>query len=201
MHIPMRRLNIDTDMWLLKVICGYVEIRKVLCESRQFKVGLYSRLSTERVGTRFYCRGINDNGSCANFVETEQAIYWPEGDEELSFIQLRGSVPVFFEQPGLQVGSHRIKISRSLEACYSAFERHIESIIHDYGPSIYVLNLLGIKGDEQELSDALRRLCETTPFYKKQQLLYTNFDYHSEMKINKMSKMKVWEDLKVQFCF
>lgn len=116
-------------------------------------------------------------------------------EEEFSFIQLRGSVPVFFEQPGVQVGSHRIKISRSMEACYPAFERHLVSIIHDYGPNIYVLNLLGTKGDENELTGALRVLCENSPFYRKRQLNYFNFDYHNEMKINKGAKSKVWQKL------
>lgn len=120
-------------------------------------------------------------------------------EEEFSFIQLRGSVPVFFEQPGIQMGSHKIKISRSMEACYPAFERHLESIIEDYGPSIFIINLLGTKGDENDLTEALRTLCEFSPFHRKQQLLYTNFDYHTEMKINKSSKTKVWQELTSRF--
>ena len=35
---------------------------------------LISRLSSERVGTRFAVRGVNDDGHVANFVETEQVI-------------------------------------------------------------------------------------------------------------------------------
>ena len=38
-----------------------------------------------------------------NFVETEQAIYVDSSVS--SFVQIRGSVPLFWEQPGLQVGS------------------------------------------------------------------------------------------------
>lgn len=120
-------------------------------------------------------------------------------EEEFSFIQLRGSVPVFFEQPGVQVGSHRIKISRSMEACYPAFERHLVSLIREYGPSIFILNLLGTKGDESELTGALRALCASSPFHRKRQLMYTNFDYHTEMKLNKSAKAKVWERLTAQF--
>lgn len=106
---------------------------------------------------------------------------------------------MFFEQPGVQVGSHRIKISRSLEACYPAFERHLVSLIHDYGPNLFILNLLGTKGDEHELTAALRVLCENSPFHRKKQLLYTNFDYHSEMKTNKSSKTLIWKKLISQF--
>ena len=36
------------------------------------QVAIVSRLSCERVGTRFNVRGANDLGAVANFVETEQ---------------------------------------------------------------------------------------------------------------------------------
>lgn len=50
---------------------------------------------------RFNVRGCNDEGHVANFVETEQIIFLD--DEVTSFIQTRGSVPLFWEQPGIQV--------------------------------------------------------------------------------------------------
>jgi len=145
-HIPFRRLNVDTDLWLLKIICGCVDIKKVFTLSKSFKACLFSRLSCDRVGTRFNCRGVNDDGNCANFVETEQVLFSEESDEESSFLQLRGSVPVFFQQTGINVGTHRLAVSRGIEACYPAFERHIKSLIQDYGTHLYILNLLGIKG-------------------------------------------------------
>ena len=40
-----------------------------------------------------------------------------------SFLQTRGSVPVFWEQPGVQVGSHKVKLSRGFEASSPAFEK------------------------------------------------------------------------------
>ena len=40
-----------------------------------------------------------------------------------SFVQTRGSVPLFWEQPGLNVGSHRVKMSRGYEACAPAFDK------------------------------------------------------------------------------
>ena len=46
-------------------------------------------------------RGVDDNGCVANFVETEQIVAL--GSELSSFVQCRGSVPVFWEQHGLQV--------------------------------------------------------------------------------------------------
>jgi hypothetical protein len=40
-------------------------------------------------------------GNVANYVETEQII--TRGDSYTSFMQVRGSVPLFWEQPGYNV--------------------------------------------------------------------------------------------------
>jgi hypothetical protein len=50
---------------------------------------------------RFQVRGVNDYGQVANFAETEQVIFL--GDETTSYVQVRGSVPLFWEQPGVNV--------------------------------------------------------------------------------------------------
>jgi len=47
-------------------------------------------------GTRYNARGVNDDGNVANFVETEQLVV--TDGHLLSFVQTRGSVPVFWEQ-------------------------------------------------------------------------------------------------------
>lgn len=49
-------------------------------------------------------RGVDDAGNVANFVETEQFIHVETLDNlVLSYIQTRGTVPLFWEQPGLNV--------------------------------------------------------------------------------------------------
>lgn len=53
-------------------MCGSVLIRTIYVGHRTSKVAIISRLSCERVGTRFNVRGANDDGNVANFVETEQ---------------------------------------------------------------------------------------------------------------------------------
>ena len=56
-------------------MCGSVEIRTVYVGSKQAKAAVISRLSSERAGTRFQVRGVDDNGHVANFAETEQVIF------------------------------------------------------------------------------------------------------------------------------
>lgn len=53
-------------------MCGGVEIRTIYAGHKQAKACTFSRLSSERAGTRFNVRGTNDDGQVANFVETEQ---------------------------------------------------------------------------------------------------------------------------------
>nr|CAD7201064.1 unnamed protein product [Timema douglasi] len=140
LHIHFLRFGIECSHWLLKALCGSVEIRTVYVGHRQARALIISRLSCERAGTRFNVRGCNDDGHVANFVETEQAIFL---DSEItSFIQTRGSVPLFWEQPGVQVGSHKVKMSRGFEASTSAFDRHFAMLKERYGHQV-VVNLLG----------------------------------------------------------
>lgn len=51
-------------------------------------------------GTRYRRRGIDEDGHCANFVETEQILQ--TGGHSISYLQVRGSIPVFWSQPGIK---------------------------------------------------------------------------------------------------
>ena len=48
------------------------------------------------------------------------------GEEVSSFVQIRGSVPLFWEQPGVNVGSHKIKMARGPELSNTAFDLHMK---------------------------------------------------------------------------
>lgn len=61
---------------------------------------LVSRRSRHRAGTRYKRRGVDENGYVANYVETEQSLIF--GNHILSFVQVRGSVPVYWSQPGFK---------------------------------------------------------------------------------------------------
>ncbi|OBS80783.1 hypothetical protein A6R68_21003 [Neotoma lepida] len=57
---------------------------------------LISRRSCFRAGVRYYVRGIDSEGHAANFVETEQIVHY--NGNRASFVQTRGSIPVFWSQ-------------------------------------------------------------------------------------------------------
>lgn len=72
LHLHLKHYGVNCDDWLLRLMCGGVEIRTIYAAHKQAKACLISRLSCERAGTRFNVRGTNDDGHVANFVETEQ---------------------------------------------------------------------------------------------------------------------------------
>ena len=61
MHIHMLRFGIDCNAWLLKTMCGSVEVRTVYIGAKQARAAIISRLSCERAGTRFNVRGRHEN--------------------------------------------------------------------------------------------------------------------------------------------
>ncbi|XP_043919592.1 synaptojanin-2 [Protopterus annectens] len=185
LHVPLKHFQVNCSDWLLKVICGVVEIRTAYATHQKAKVCLISRISCERAGARFHIRGIDDDGHVSNFVETEQVIYLE--DAVSSFVQIRGSVPLFWEQPGLQVGSHHLKLSRGLEANAPAFDRHMSLLKEHYGKQV-IVNLLGSKGGEEVLSRAFEKLLWASTHAADSPMI--NFDYHQFLKGGKVEKME-----------
>lgn len=179
LHIHMLRYGIDCSVWLIKIMCGSVEIRTVYIGAKQAKAAIISRLSCERAGTRFNTRGTNDEGHVANFVETEQVIY--VDNDVSSYIQTRGSVPLFWEQPGMQVGSHKVKLSRGFEATASAFDRHMNIMKERYGLQTIVnllgTNQIGSKEGEAMLSNEFQRHHSMS---NHKDVPHIIFDYHQE---------------------
>ncbi|XP_075710644.1 synaptojanin-1 isoform X3 [Rhinoderma darwinii] len=184
LHLHLKHYGVDCDDWLLRLMCGGVEIRTIYAAHKQAKACIISRLSCERAGTRFNVRGTNDNGQVANFVETEQVIYLD--DCVSSFIQIRGSVPLFWEQPGLQVGSHRVRMSRGFEANAPAFDRHFQTLKRLYGRQV-VANLLGSKEGETMLSKAFQSHLKASDHVSD--ILMVNFDYHQMVRGGKAEKL------------
>uniref|UniRef100_A0A671RJ75 Synaptojanin-1 n=1 Tax=Sinocyclocheilus anshuiensis TaxID=1608454 RepID=A0A671RJ75_9TELE len=184
LHLHLKHYGVNCDDWLLRLMCGGVEIRTIYAGHKQAKACVISRLSSERAGTRFNVRGTNDDGQVANFVETEQVIFLD--DKVSSFIQIRGSIPLFWEQPGIQVGSHRVKLSRGFEANAPAFERHFSALRRLYGKQV-IINLLGMKEGEHMLSKAFQSHLKASEHASAVRML--NFDYHQMVKGGKTEKL------------
>ncbi|KAI6182586.1 Phosphoinositide 5-phosphatase [Aphelenchoides bicaudatus] len=185
---PFEKYNVDINNWISKTMCGSVLVRTIYVAHLTARVAILSRLSCERVGTRFNVRGANDDGSVANFVETEQLVLFEE--HESSFVQIRGSVPLFWEQPGFQVGSHKVRL-KPVEVSMPAFERHYSRLRQTYG-NISTVNLLGSKEGEKLLSTAFQSAFKTSSHHD---LPFIAFDYHAQMKSSKTSVQNLMRQL------
>ncbi|KAL7669066.1 hypothetical protein ACOME3_009735 [Neoechinorhynchus agilis] len=199
--LPFVRAGIDQLQWLAPVICGGVFYQPVnISHNCTLSLWLISRMSCKNVGTRFITRGTNDFGYAANFVETEQILIkevdnYGKGKtfDECSFVVLRGSVPLHWTQSPLQVGSHRISITRSLHLSYPSFVLHFKLLAEHYD-DIMVLSLSSTKQDEGLLTrsyfESFENLCTHYPrgFNSRGRTIdsppfqFTHFDYHEHMK-------------------
>lgn len=165
--------------------------------SKPTSIALVSRLSWKRAGTRFNTRGVDDDGNVANFVESE-TILNHEG-VSMSYVQLRGSVPLFWEQQGLQTFSARIQVTRSRQASQPAFDRHFADLLSHYS-RVHALNLLGARDAETILSAAYAEHirmsaavelatppadeAEAEGLDQEERIGITNFDFHA---VNRLS--------------
>ncbi|KDQ13727.1 hypothetical protein BOTBODRAFT_160330 [Botryobasidium botryosum FD-172 SS1] len=142
-------------------------------------LALISRLGWKRAGTRFNTRGVDDDGNCANFVETETIFSTQE--ISYSYVQIRGSIPLFWEQQGLQTFGHRIQITRPQLASQPAFERHMTQLLDEYA-AVHVVNLLGVKENEQILSGAYSQHLRAMLASGHENIWMTNFDFHNAVR-------------------
>ncbi|QSZ30232.1 hypothetical protein DSL72_004754 [Monilinia vaccinii-corymbosi] len=212
--VPHEREALDRSGILTSAIRGFVNTITIPPASdplRTSKAGLpssltlISRLSCRRAGTRFNSRGIDDDGNVANFVESE-TIYWsPSANGKysseqagekpagacFSYAQIRGSVPIFFEQaPGLIPGQQKISITRSPEGTQPAFDKHFEELERNYG-AVHVVNLLSeTKPGEAEITKSYQYGIRHSSLNKTEEkgskdhqlLRVTEYDFHAETK-------------------
>ena len=113
------------DPWIIPVIQGFVQIENCKVNLNnpddmwdsfgarspspippgaddviEYKITLLSRRSRHRAGSRYKRRGVNEFGYVANYVETEQILEFSH--HVVSFVQVRGSVPLYWSQTGIK---------------------------------------------------------------------------------------------------
>lgn len=162
---PLERQRLDSSRILTCIIRGFASTLTIpaslpilprVRSNLPSALTIISRQSSRRAGTRFNSRGIDDDGNVANFVETE-VIFWNPPGITFSYVQVRGSVPIFWEQTaGFLPGQQKIEVTRSTEATWHAFRKHFEILQLEYG-AVHVVNLLSaLKSGEAELSAKFR---------------------------------------------
>lgn len=174
----------ELSRFCLPIVHGFVCATDCSIKNRSFRYILVSRRSCHRAGTRYNMRGLDAEGNVANFVETEQIVEY--GAARCSFVQTRGSVPLYWSQfPDLSYKPRPI-ISAALDHL-DAFRRHFATQIYNYGRQV-IVNLLDQKGHEQELVDKYSQMVKMSDM---NQIRYLPFDFHKECKAMKWYRLSL----------
>ncbi|OJA19346.1 hypothetical protein AZE42_00462 [Rhizopogon vesiculosus] len=182
----LEKEELDKCQFIILAIQGYVGVSTMALPAPPVDgapviatLSLISRLGWRRAGTRFNTRGVDDDGNTANFVETETILTTDQ--HCVSYTQVRGSVPLFWEQQGLQTFGQRIQITRP-HASQPAFERHFAHLMEEYGAT-HAVNLLGSKENEAILTSAYAKHLQLARGIWGDELSITHYDFHNAVRI------------------
>lgn len=158
---------------------------------------LVSRKDVRRLGRRYLVRGIDTAGVVVNGAETEQIVvrFDDNGIKVATYVQLRGSIPLFWTQkPNLKYNPPIIVGSE--EESIEAARKHFTELNQSYG-KIKIVNLIDKKGRQNTLGQAFTRLIDNL---NMKDVGYEWFDFHGEcknMKWENISKLisKIADDL------
>ena len=152
---------------------------------QKFDITIISRRSVKRAGLRYLRRGIDEDGNVANSVESEQilspaAATWDPTAKVYSFVQTRGSFPLFFTQSPYSLKPVPV-LRHSPDANFAALKKHFEGLRRRYG-SVQAVNLVEKHGVEAPIGElyeqSVKRLNEESGG-EKGQVGFEWFDFHA----------------------
>ncbi|KAI9748665.1 MAG: hypothetical protein M1815_003081 [Lichina confinis] len=172
------------DPYILPVLYGMLDIAKTGINKKPFTFALITRRSRHRAGTRYFSRGIDENGNVSNYNETEQLVVLNDSGAELgafaggigaqagvaedkgtgetqilSYVQTRGSIPVFWAEVNDLRFTPKLQV-RGVDSAVEAAARHFDEQIRLYGDN-YLVNLVNHKGREQRVKEAYEQVVRT----------------------------------------
>uniref|UniRef100_A0A8P4FWL9 Inositol polyphosphate-5-phosphatase F n=1 Tax=Dicentrarchus labrax TaxID=13489 RepID=A0A8P4FWL9_DICLA len=202
----------EVDFWVIPIIQGFVQVEELVVNYNEtsdeersspetppqevtcvddihprFTVALISRRSRHRAGMRYKRRGVDTDGHVANYVETEQLIH--VHSHTLSFVQTRGSVPVFWSQAGYRYNP-RPRLEKGEKETMSYFSAHFEEQLKLYKTQV-IINLVDQGGREKIIGDAYLK---QVLLYNNPNLTYVSFDFHEHCRGMKFENVQILTD-------
>ncbi|KAK9473917.1 SacI homology domain-containing protein [Dipodascopsis tothii] len=167
--------NPDVDCFILPVVYGFVSLTKCTIHSVPVTFGLISRRSKYRMGTRYFSRGIDAAGHVSNYNETEQLLVLDSSPavETYSYVQTRGSVPVYWAE--INDLKYKPKL-RVFDSALGPAKLHFDEQKKIYGPN-YCVNLVNQKGHELPVKAGYEALVTELA---DPDVVYVYFDFHHE---------------------
>ncbi|XP_010535792.1 PREDICTED: phosphoinositide phosphatase SAC4-like isoform X2 [Tarenaya hassleriana] len=181
------RNHLQNTLWTVALVYGFFK-QVTLCESeRNFKLTIIARRSRHNAGTRYLKRGVNENGSVANDVETEQIVSEDvtEGNpmQVSSVVQNRGSIPLFWSQETSRLNLKPDIVLSKKDPYYDATRVHFQNLVERYGNPIIILNLIKTKEKKPRESILRAEFANAIDFINKDlseenRLRFLHWDLH-----------------------
>ncbi len=169
------------DPYILPVMFGMLRVTPAKIKGSSFTFALITRRSRFRGGTRYFSRGIDQDGHVSNYNETEQIVVLndvtgaPTGyaggqgmqngkvgggstneTQIMSYVQTRGSVPVYWAEINNLHYTPKLQI-RGVETAVDAARKHFSEQIRLYGEN-YLVNLVNQRGREERVKKAYEQM-------------------------------------------
>ncbi|WFD42736.1 Phosphoinositide phosphatase sac1 [Malassezia psittaci] len=187
---PLMRHPQNLSAFILPVMFGFLEVKLTSIHNRAFVLGLVARRSRFRAGTRYFSRGIDEDGHVSNFNETEQFVLIDppqsvvptemeqiQGKARMSYVQTRGSVPVYWAEINNLRYKPDLLIPEDPRTLASA-QKHFDEQVAIYGKN-YLVNLVNQNGYERPVKEAYEN---TVQQLSNPMIQYTYFDFHHACK-------------------
>ncbi|KAF8212087.1 SacI homology domain-containing protein [Mycena galopus ATCC 62051] len=199
-QVLVERMDVEAvHPYVLPIMQGYYQIAKFtippdpLTHDQDAEVDyiIVSRRSRDRAGLRYQRRGIDDDAHVANFVETETIMRVErEGRSNVfAYVQLRGSIPLFWTQTGYGLKPPPLLATdRTHDQHIDALKRHFQRTVPKYGPHT-IVNLAEQHGKEASVTQGYR---EYMTELADKDAIYHEYDFHTEtkgMKYENISKL------------
>lgn len=172
--------QLGADPYILPVIFGMLEIHPTTFKGTPLTIVLITRRSRHRGGTRYFSRGIDDEGHVSNYNETEQVVILNDSGSGMSgftggsstqtsktespemqilaYVQTRGSVPVYWAEINTLSYTPKLQI-RGIDSATPAAAAHFSEQVRIYGDN-YLVNLVNQKGREQRVKEAYEQIVQ-----------------------------------------
>lgn len=186
----LSKIFVDAGLhsYVLPVMQGYYQISAfrtpmdpVTSEQASVDYMIISRRSRDRAGLRYQRRGVDDDAHVANFVETETIMRVErEGSQNVfSYVQIRGSIPLFWTQTGYGLKPPPVLAAdRSHAQNLDAIKRHFQRTLPRYGPHT-IVNLAEQHGKEGAITCGYRDYISEANL---PEVHYHEYDFHAETK-------------------
>ncbi|KHN41827.1 Phosphatidylinositide phosphatase SAC1 [Glycine soja] len=169
----MLEVLIDNKLepYLLPVVQGSFHHFQAAIGKDIIDVSLIARRCTRRNGTRMWRRGADPDGYVANFVETEQIMQF--NGYTASFVQVRGSIPLLWQQIVDLTYKPKFELLK-LEEAPRVLERHFLDLRKKYG-AVLAVDLVNKHGGEGRLCE---KFGDASQHVAGNDVRYLHFDFH-----------------------